>query len=139
MENRNNGKSFGDVKVGNYLYWCDEKMDHISKSLVTNICLILDDKHSPGCCDQTISTIDGIKVTMMSCMMNETDVFIFRHPKTNNTVYVGTSPSSVASLFLEDLNSKIKRLQNFKKRFVEGYGVPKWACINDQLPKGGAE
>ena len=117
MENCNIEKSFGDVKVGNYLYWCTEKMDHVSKSLVTKICLILNGNNTPDCCDQMIKTNDGIEVTMMSSFMDETDKFIFRHPKTNDLVYVGTTPCSVASLLLEDINSKIKHLQSFKERF----------------------
>lgn len=44
MENRNIGKAFSKVNVGNYLYWCTEKMDHISKSLVINVSLVLDGK-----------------------------------------------------------------------------------------------
>ena len=116
MENCNIKKSFGDVKVGNYLYWCTEKMDHVSKSLVTKINLVLNGNNTPRCCDQMIKTNDGIEVTMMSSFMDETDKFIFRHPKTNDLVYVGTTPYSVVSMLLEDINSKIKHLQSFKER-----------------------
>ena len=121
-------KTFADVKVGDTLYFCTKNMNRVLTTLVTSINIILDGKHIPQCCDQSIVTNDGLCVQMSRCIIDKHNCFI-----DINGTCIGTSPDVVANHILKEINRKIADLQRYKEKIENNmnidYGVTHWAVI----------
>lgn len=117
----NSSNTFSEVKVGDIIYWTSINCDHIHSTIVTGQNIELDGTHSPEFCEIKFSTNDGIEFSICKYLTKAHNCVAFTKNDNNSTIYVGTSKEIVAKTILNEINKKIKILQNHKERFIENF------------------